>query len=527
MMVCLINAGCKTDDSGELDRLKSRYLSHTILTGPDSGVIVASVVADSLDVPWEITWGPDGWLWFTEQKGHVSRLNPETGERQLLLKVTDLVYQRSRGLSSLVLHPDFETAPYVYLIYQYYPSDSVTNSKVVRYTYKDGALSEPFNVLENIPGATYHNGARLTITPDRKLMITTGDAGNTSNSQKTNDLSGKILRINLDGSIPEDNPFPGNPVWTWGHRNAQGLVWAENGKTYISEHGADNDDEVNLIRKGRNYGWPDVMGYCDLPSEKLYCSDSVIVEPLMAWSPVIAPSGLAYYNHTSIPEWQNSLILGSLKDQTLRILQLNKPGDSIVSVKEVFPKAFGRIRDVCVSHQGDIFISTSNQDWHPKHFSILYDSFPRPNDDMIIRLSKATQHQLAWLKNLPKYEKSSRMDSVRLASMETIESPGAALYNQYCSGCHQKDGTGIEGVYPPLAQSEWVLEDEERLIGIMLNGLYGPVIVKGKTYDQQMPPYRFLSDQQLADVLTYIRQSFGNDAEAIRPDKIGNARSAL
>lgn len=524
----VIVSSCQSDRTSiKLEQFKNTYVAHTMLSNANDVAIVATVVADSLDVPWEITWGPDGWIWFTEQKGRVYRLNPETGEKQELLTITDLIYQKSRGLSGMILHPDFEANPYVYLIYQYYPKDSVTSSKVVRYRFEAGTLKNPFILLENIPGATYHNGARLMITPDLKLLVTTGDAGNVNNSQNTNNLSGKILRINLDGSIPADNPFPDNPVWSWGHRNAQGLVWADNGKIYSSEHGADNDDELNPIYKGRNYGWPDVMGYCDLPSEKTYCADSNIVEPLIAWSPTIAPSGLTYYHHSAIPEWDNSLILGSLKDQTLRVLQLNEAGDEIISEKELFRNRFGRIRDVCVSPDGAVYLSTSNLDWHPKHFSNVYENLPLDAGDQIIRLTKAGEDQLAWLKTLPEQEKSILQDTLLAAVSEELETPGATIYNQYCSGCHQLDGQGIAGLYPPLAQSEWVLEDKERLLDVLLNGLYGPIKVRGKSYDHQMPPYRFLSDQQLADVLTYIRQSFGNNADPVAPEEISAARTAL
>lgn len=526
--VLLLFFACQPESSSEeTARIKNTYLAHSFLPEDSAAAIVATVLADSLDVPWELSRGPDGWLWFTEQKGFVKKLHPETAEQKVLLELKDLVYQKSRGLYGMAFHPDFRSNPYVYLAYTYYQPDTSTSLRVVRYSYQEGTLADPFVLLEDIPGETYHNGSRLMISQDHKLFITTGDAGSLENPQNPKSLSGKVLRLNLDGSIPEDNPFKGNPVWTSGHRNAQGLTQAENGNIYISEHGPDNDDEVNLILKGRNYGWPDVMGYCDLPSEKKYCADSNIAEPLMAWSPVIAPAGMEYYAHSAIPEWGNSLIMGSLKNQTLRVLHLNEEGTEIEYAEEWFPKTFGRIRDVSVSPEGDVYISTSNKDWHPRHFSAVYQEVPGVADDRIIKLSKATPAQLAWLQS------ASEPVLVSRQAAETTEVPGTAvvsgeaLYQQYCSGCHLAEGQGVEGLYPPLAGSEWVVGDKERLIQVVLEGLSGPIEVKGKTYNQQMPAYRFLSDEQVSGVLSYIRQHFGNSSAPVSAEEIAAERPSL
>lgn len=521
-------AACQPGNSSEdIAQFKGKYLAHAYLPeDPDSAAVVATVVADSLEVPWELTWGPDGWIWFTEQKGSLSRLHPETGAQEVLLQLKDLVHQKSRGLFGLALHPDFHSQPHVYLAYTYLQPDSATNLRVVRYTYGEDTLQSPFTILENIPGETYHNGSRLMISPDHKLFITTGDAGNMPAAQDINSLSGKVLRLNLDGSIPEDNPFKGNPVWTSGHRNPQGLTYAGNGRMYISDHGPDNDDEVNLLLKGRNYGWPDVMGYCDLPSEMDYYADSNIVAPLVAWSPVIAPTGLDYYSNTAISEWNNSLVMGSLKNQTLRVLHLNDGGAEIDYIEEWFPETFGRIRAVCVSPDGDVYVSTSNKDWHPRHFPEMYKEVPRKDDDKIIKLSKAKPHQLAWLRSLPGAVQVSRQAPETGRQADEMLLSGEAIYQQYCSGCHQMDGQGVENLYPPLAGTEWVTGDKKRLMQVVLQGLSGPIEVKGKVYDQQMPAYRFLSDEQLSEVLSYIRQHFGNEAAPIGPEELAAARSS-
>jgi hypothetical protein len=192
-----------------------------------------------------------------------------------------------------------------------------------------------------------------------KLFITTGDAANQSTPQNIQSLNGKTLRINLDGTIPGDNPFPNNPVWSWGHRNAQGMVYANN-ILYQSEHGPGSDDEVNIVMKGRNYGWPTVTGYCNTPAEITFCNDSNVVQPIRAWTPTLAVAGMDYYNHPMFPTLQNSLLMTTLKDAKLYHLKLNATYDSVISTAVVPGVSFGRLRDICIAPSGKIYISTSN-----------------------------------------------------------------------------------------------------------------------------------------------------------------------
>jgi aldose sugar dehydrogenase len=178
--------------------------------------------------------------------------------------------------------------------------------------------------------------------------------------QDPDSLNGKILRVNLDGSIPSDNPF-GNAVWATGQRNPQGLVFA-NGKLYSSMHGETTDDEINLIERGGNYEWPFVEGFCDLPAEQTFCAASDVVEPLFAWTPTIAPSGLDFYNNTQIDQWKNSLLLAVLKDKMLVQIKLNNSGSGILDVHEYFKDQFGRLRDIAISPDGTVYLCTDNGD---------------------------------------------------------------------------------------------------------------------------------------------------------------------
>ncbi|MBS1576980.1 MAG: PQQ-dependent sugar dehydrogenase [Bacteroidetes bacterium] len=324
---------------------------------PGSAEIKDSVLVSGLNFPWEILWGPDNFIWMTERNGKISRINPETGELIPVLTISEVVSNGEGGLLGMVLHPDFNTNPQVFVVYDY-NNGSNYQEKVVRYTYNGTTLIDPQTVIDNIHASNIHNGSRLLITGD-KLFVSTGDASDQSLPQNTSAVNGKILRLNLDGSIPADNPFANNPVWSYGHRNPQGLVYA-NGILYSSEHGPDTDDEINIIEKGRNYGWPDVKGFCNESGEQSFCSANNVKEPINAWTPTIATSGLDYYNSDFIPQWKNSLLVATLKNQRLMQLKLDDAHTSVTETKEFFTSSYGRMRDICISPEGKVYICTSN-----------------------------------------------------------------------------------------------------------------------------------------------------------------------
>jgi glucose/arabinose dehydrogenase len=214
-------------------------------------------------------------------------------------------------------------------------------------------------LLDNITAATTHSGSRLLILPDRTLLMTTGDAQLRPESQNPASLNGKILRLNLDGSIPTNNPTPGSLVYTLGHRNPQGLVRLPIGRIYISDHGETTDDELNLLEAGRNYGWPNVEGFCST-TEQSFCAANNVREPLTVWTPTLAVAGLAYYDSPAIPEWRGSLLLATLKASKLVQLQLSATGDAITGQQDYLLNAFGRLRALCVSPAGRIYMASSN-----------------------------------------------------------------------------------------------------------------------------------------------------------------------
>lgn len=229
---------------------------------------------------------------------------------------------------------------------------------------------------------------------------------------------------------------------------------------------------------------------------------------MKSWTPTIAPAGLDYYNASAIPEWKNSILLVTLKTQTLRVLSLNQAGDVILSEKIYLKNMFGRLRDICVSPVGDIYISTSNQDWNPA------EGFPKQGDDRIIRLSK-TQ----------KKEKSGSSDLTTVSSTGRQAAAGATTYANYCASCHKHDGAGVTGVFPPLKQNPDVTGNKNKLISVLLNGMSGSLKVNGATYNQSMPAFDFLTDRELAEVLTYIRSSFDNSADEVTAEDIRKIRN--
>lgn len=338
--------------------------------------LTTRTVATGLDTPWEILWGPDGWLWVTERVGRISRINPETGQSVPLLQIPDVYEQGESGLLGMALHPNFADSPHVFVAYTYREGAQILE-RIVRFTYDGTTLTDMRILLDRIPAATIHNGCRLLILPDRTLLVTTGDANNTATAQNLQSPNGKVLRLRLDGTIPADNPFPNSPIWSFGHRNAQGLT-SYDGIVYSSEHGPNSDDEINIIEPGRNYGWPIVMGYCDSPAERVFCEQNNVAEPIAAWTPTVAPCGLAYYAHDRIPQWQHSLLLVTLKAARLIVLALDSSRRHILSERHYLVNELGRLRAICVSPDGRVFIGTSNRDGRGS---------PRSGDDRIVEVT--------------------------------------------------------------------------------------------------------------------------------------------
>jgi glucose/arabinose dehydrogenase len=454
------------------------------------------VIASGLDIPWEIVWGPDNKIWVNEQRGVVSRIDPTTGTRKVLLQLNDVWFYRTAGLLAMALHPDIKSKPYVYLNYTL-EKEQKRFSRLVRYTWQKDTLINP-KVLMEVAANNGHSGARIAFSKG-KLFWATGDANNNTYAQNFDIPNGKILRLNTDGSIPADNPVKGSPVWAMGFRNIQGMVFSKTGKLYSSEHGDATDDEVNLVEATKNYGWPSVQGFANSPKEKEFSASHSTADPMKAWTPTIGPAGMTYYSG-NISQWNNSLLLVSLKDKNLRSLKLSADGRKIINEEIVLNNQFGRLRGICVSPSGDIYVSTSNRDWTRTPGS------PHPDDDRIIRIFKSGQVS-AITKSSP------------------VMGTQTTLYEKYCASCHRADASGLSGVFPPLKGSDLVKNGGLPLIRKIIKGSTGPVVIAGVKYDAQMPSFAFLKNNEIEDIANYILTLQTDKYPTVDPQVISKARN--
>lgn len=319
-----------------------------------------TVIAENLDTPWALAFLPDGSILVTERAGNVRIINHDGTLDPTITKIPSREIGEG-GLLGITIHPDFASNNYVYLYYTYSGDGNQTFNRVVRMTYGNKSLSDEKIILDEIPGDNNHNGGRIKFGPDRNLYIGTGDAENPTNAQNTTSLSGKILRITPEGKIPSDNPF-NNAIYSIGHRNVQGLAW-KNNALWATEHGRSGVlsglDELNLIEKGKNYGWSVIQG-----------DETKIGMESPRWnsgSSTWAPSGAAFVG--------SRLFFAGLRGQTLYEAQIKD--DKVLKITEHFKGEFGRLREVILGPDGYLYVTTSNKDGRGK---------PAKNDDRILKI---------------------------------------------------------------------------------------------------------------------------------------------
>ena len=334
--------------------------NETKLTFEQSSLQNIEVITQKLNIPWEITFLQSGDLLVTERSGKLLKIGSET---KVIKEIEGVRHIGEGGLLGLTLHPNFSVNNFIYLYSTTQDSNGISN-RVERYRFSNDTLSERKVILEKIKGSSNHDGGRIAFGPDGYLYITTGDAESPNLAQDKNSLNGKILRIKDDGSIPEDNPF-GNAVYSLGHRNPQGLAWDKNGTLWETEHGPSGvqtgNDEVNIIIKGGNYGWPTIKGD---QTKKGLISPIIQSGTKDTW----APSGMAYYD--------GSLFFSGLRGEALYEAKIRN-GNKLDLLTH-FKQEFGRIRAVVLGPDGYLYLSTSNQDGRGR---------VREEDDKIIKIN--------------------------------------------------------------------------------------------------------------------------------------------
>ncbi len=313
-----------------------------------------SVFAENLEIPWALAFLPDGRILVTERPGRV-RIVDSNGNVEPIVSI-DVRAVGEGGLHGIALDPDFSSNKYVYLYYTYSGDGNNTLNRVVRYKFENEKLVEDKIIVDRIPGAPNHDGGRIKFGPDGFLYITTGDAQEPSLSQDRNSLAGKILRVTRDGDPARGNPF-GTRIYSYGHRNPQGITWDNNGRLWSTEHGSSGTDELNLIEPGKNYGWPEIRGE--------QTRTGVVSPVIQSGSQTWAPAGAAFFN--------DSIFFAGLRGTALFEYRINEQ-----KLVEHFKNEHGRLRDVVLGPDNMLYVATSNRDSRGN---------PDANDDRILRIN--------------------------------------------------------------------------------------------------------------------------------------------
>ncbi len=330
-------------------------------------------VARGLEVPWSIVFTSSTRMLVTERPGRIRVIEDGVLLEAPLHTFEDVISDAEEGLMSLAVHPQYVSNKYVYASLAYNTERGIW-VKVVRFRDDGDTVSNMTTILDGIPAAQYHAGSRLQFGPDGKLYITTGDATDKEIAQDLESLGGKILRVNDDGSIPSDNPFSDSRVWSYGHRNPQGIAWNSKGEMYETEHGPSTfdgppvGDEVNRIHAGMNYGWP-LVSHNE--------SAEGAVDPLLVFTPAEAPASALMYSGKLFSQFKDNLFFGALVGEGLMRVVLDDAG-AVVRYEKLAEVDLGRIREVTEGPDGMIYFSTSNKDGRGS---------PAVSDDRIFRIS--------------------------------------------------------------------------------------------------------------------------------------------
>jgi aldose sugar dehydrogenase len=339
--------------------------------------VTVEAIASGLELPWSLAFAPDGRLFVTERPGRIQVLR--RGEPpKLYLNLEEVTHHGEGGLMGMTLHPRFPNPPHLYVMYTFLREGKAFN-RVVRLIDAGDTARLDRVILDNLPAAQYHNGGILAFGPDGYLYIGTGDAVQPPLSQDRSSLAGKILRVDADGGIPEDNPFPNSPVYAYGFRNVTGLAWhPQTRDLWAATHGPSGEfpdlhhrDAVYIVKKGGNHGWPVVVGTTELPG---------IESPILYYPEAAVPPGAAiFYSGRMFPDLRGNFLMTALRAEHLQRVEA-ADGKQVTKIERWWPSGYGRLRALVEGPDGAVYFTTSNRDGRA--------SRDFPNSDHVYRASR-------------------------------------------------------------------------------------------------------------------------------------------
>ena len=365
-LACVPLSGCSGEPSSAQATAGPQKKAAATDTAP--GV---ETIASGLSHPWSVALMPDGGFLVTERDGNLRRIDAKGKVSAPITGVPSVFAQGQGGLLDVVLAPDFDTSKRIYLSFAEPGDDDTAGTAVARATLGDAALSDVRVIYRQVPklDGGNHFGSRIAFDGHGHMFITQGERLRRPMAQQLDVLQGKLVRLNLDGSVPRDNPFVGRKdarpeIWSYGHRNMQGLaVDPRTGTLWESEHGPRGGDELNLPQPGKNYGWPIItygIDYSGLRiSESVGTSAPGMEQPHHYWAKSPGLSGMAFYTGRPGAAWNDSLFLGSLAESNL--IRLTLKGNAIVGEERLLTDLGARIRDVRVGNDGKVVVLTDEE----------------------------------------------------------------------------------------------------------------------------------------------------------------------
>lgn len=466
-------------------------------------------VATGLDMPVALAFAPDGRLFIGQQDGALLVLKPGEERPEPFYMVENVESRSESGLIDLAFHPDFPAQPY---LYAYHTVSGHTQNQVLRLRLEGEAVTAVEVVFDGIPGGTMHNGGALAFGEDGQLYVGTGIASYLSAGRSyteppgpraMDNLFGKILRLTPEGAVPEDNPLSGSPIYARGFREVFRLRHDPlSGRLFATENGSGDHDEINIVEPGGDYGWQAHRGITGLEG---------LEDPILDILRPIGVTGFEIYDGAVYPEvYRYDAFFCGYVNGYLYWMPLDRdagsrlPAGPVQVIQSPDPETDCRL-DLRQGHDGRLYFS---------------------NTTGVYRLDLGPTTASGATAAEALFGQTARAQPAAVPSAEPLD--GARLYQQHCAVCHQSSGEGRPGLYPPLVRSSLVVEDAAVPVRIVLSGLVDASDARGESYSAIMPGFiAHLRDEEVAALLTYVREAWGNDAAAVSSELVRQQRSRL